>query len=155
VRVEVVAVRAEDAGAGVGRVGDLDLDAGQAALEEPLEELGAGRLGGRHALVVRALAAGERRLDHAVLVVAVDEVVVVVAGEEDEAPAPQPLRDQRQQAGGGVDRVGDRAEEEVEEVTEQDHLVDPVEGGGQPIEEELLAEQVAAGPGAEVRVGDG
>ncbi len=45
VRVEVVAVRAEDAAELVGRVGDLDLDPGQAPGEEGAEEAGA-RAGG-------------------------------------------------------------------------------------------------------------
>ena len=68
----------------------------------------------------------------------------MVAGEEDEALAGQLLGDQPQQARGGVDRVGDRAEEEVEEVAEQDHLVDAVEAGREALEEEVLAQQVAA-----------
>ena len=90
VRVEVVAVGAEDAGEAVGRVGDLDLHPGQARFEEALEEARAGRLAGRAAVRAQGLAAGQRRLEP-VLFVAVDEVVVVVAGEEDEALAGQLL----------------------------------------------------------------
>jgi hypothetical protein len=46
---------------------------------------------------VRRLATGQRRLE-AVLFVAVDEVVIVVAGEEDEALAGKTVGKQRQQA---------------------------------------------------------
>ena len=148
-RVEVVAVGAEDAGEGVGRVGDLDLDPRQAAFEEGAEVAGAdggGAVGG-------AVSLGQLRLEP-VLLVAVDEVVVVVAGEEDEPAAGHLLRDQRQQPVGGVDRFLDRAEEEVEEVAEEDQLIDVVQRRRQPLERELLAQQVAPGPGTEVRVGD-
>ena len=66
VRVEVVAVGAEDAGEAVGRVGDLDLHPGQPMLEKLLEEAGAGRLGRRHAVdpgaSPRASAASTTRL---------------------------------------------------------------------------------------------
>jgi len=40
------------------------------------------------------------------------------------------------------------------EVAEQDHLVDAVQGRREALEEEVLAQQVATGPGTEVRVGD-
>src|SRR6185312_7989099 len=88
VRIEVVAVGAEDTGKAVGRVGDLDLDPGQAVLEEALEEGRAGWLLDRGAVRTEGFAARQRRLQ-LVLFVAVDEVVVVVAGEEDEALAGQ------------------------------------------------------------------
>src|ERR1700710_1665101 len=141
-----VAMGAEDVAEAVGRVGDLDLDPGQAALEEFAEEDRAGREAG-------PVAGGQLRLQP-VLLVAVDEVVVVVAGGEDEAAADHLRGDQRQQAVGGLDRVVDRAEEEVEENAEEDQLVDAGELGRQPLEEELLAQQVTPGPGAEVGVGD-
>ena len=114
---------AEDAGEAVGRVGDLDLDPGQPAFEE-----GAGRRPGPAARIARCRSGrGARRRParlQPVLFVAVDEVVVVVAGEEDEALAGQLLGDQRSRPVEDVDRVADRAEEEVEEVAEEDQLVD-------------------------------
>ena len=155
-RVEVVAVGAEHAGELVGRVGDLDLDPRQAAAEEGAEEARAdmvGVIGGAAALRGRREPGGELRLEP-VLGVAVDEVVVVVAGEEDEPLAGQLLGDQAQQPVGGVDRLPDRAEEEVEEVAEEDQLVDPLQGRRQPFEEELLAQEIPPRPGAEVGVGD-
>jgi hypothetical protein len=84
VRVEIVAVGAEDVAATVAGIGDLDLDSRQAPL----------------------------------------------------------------------DRLLDRTEEEVEEVAEEDQLVDPLQRRCQPLEEELLTQQVPPGPGAEVGVGD-
>ncbi len=99
VRVEVVAVGAEDAAELVGGVGDLDLDPGQAALEEGLEEGRAGR-----GVAGRRRAPRQRRLQP-VLLVAVDQVVVVVAGEEDEPLPSQVLGDQPQQAVGRLDRL--------------------------------------------------
>ena len=86
VGVEVVPVGEEDVGEAVGRVGDLDLDPGQAALEEGAEVGGPGTEIG---LPGRA-PGGDRRLE-AVLGVAVDEMVVVVAGEEDQPLAAQLL----------------------------------------------------------------
>jgi hypothetical protein len=148
VGVEVVTVGAEDAAEAVGRVGDLDLERGQPAFEEGTEEAWAG--GGA---VRRGGPLGQPCLEP-VLFVAVDEVVVVVAGEEDEALAGQLGLDQVEQAAGSVDGVVDRAEEEVEEVAEEDQLVDVLQRRRQPFEEELLGEQVAPGPGAEVGVGD-
>ena len=78
----------------------------------------------------------------------------MVAGKEDEALAAQLGGDQAQQPGRGVDGLADRAEEEVEEVAEEDQLVDALELRLQPLEKEVLAQQVAPGPGAEVGVGD-
>ena len=80
--------------------------------------------------------------------------MVVVAGEEDEPLARQPLGDQPQQPVGGVDRLADRAEEEVEQVAEEDQLVDALQRRRQPLQEGLLAQQVPPRPGAEVGVGD-
>ena len=130
--IEVVAVGAEDAGEAVGRVGDLDLDPRQPPGEEGAEEAGAGLclvVAGKavgFGKVGRREAGGKLRLEP-VLGVAMDEVVVVVAGEEDESLAGQLLGDQAQQPVGGVDRVPDRAEEEVEEIAEEDQLVDPLQ----------------------------
>ncbi len=86
--IEVVAVGAEDAGELVGRVGDLDLHPRQLALEKGTEEIRPGGAAWRN-----RVAAGQRRLEP-VLLVAMDEVVVVVAGEEDEPLAGQLRRDQ-------------------------------------------------------------
>jgi len=86
VRIEVVPVGAEDAGEAVSRVGNLDLDAGQTAGKKGAEETRA--RGGR---VERRLAAQQRRPARrqlclkAVLDVAVNEVVIVVAGKEDQS----------------------------------------------------------------------
>ena len=123
--VEVVPVGAEHAGEAVGRVGDLDLHPGQAAGEEGAEVAGPGEPPNRRRLAAeqRRAPGGELRLEP-VLDVAVNEVVVVVAGEEDEPLAGQVLGDQAQQPVGRIDRVADRAEEEVEEVAEEDQLVD-------------------------------
>jgi hypothetical protein len=159
VRIEIVAVSAEDAGEAVGRVGDLDLDPRQAPGEEGAEEAGAGPglVVGGEALSFGEVgwreAGGKLRLEP-VLGVAMNEVMVVVAGEKDESLAGQLLGDQAQQPVGGVDRVPDRAEEEVEEVAKEDQLVDPLQLWRQPFEKHLLAQQVAPGPGPEVRVGD-
>jgi hypothetical protein len=89
-----------------------------------------------------------------VLVVAVDEMVVVVTGEEDQPPALQLRRNRRQQPISGIDRVVDRAKEEVEEVAEEDQLIDSLQRRRQPLEKELLCQQIAPRPGAEVGVGD-
>src|SRR4029077_17142785 len=62
VRVEVVAVGAEDTGEAVGRVGDLDLDPWHARPEEPLEEARAGRLVDRGAVGTEGFATRQRRL---------------------------------------------------------------------------------------------
>ena len=153
--VEVVAVGAEHAGEAVGRVGDLDLDAGQATGEEGAEEARPrrGGVGGRLTAQQRRPPGGELRLEP-VLEIAVDEVMVVVAGEEDQPLAAELGGDQVEQAGGSIDCLANRAEEEVEEIAEEDQLVDAVEPGRQPLEEELLTQQVAPGPGPEVGVGD-
>jgi hypothetical protein len=159
VRIEVVAMAAEDAGEAVGRVGDLDLDPRQPPGEEGAEEAGTGPglvVAGEavsFGKVGRREAGGKLRLEP-VLGVAMDQVMIVVASEEDESLAGQLLGDQPQQPVGGVDRVPDRAEEEVEEVAEEDQLVDSPQMRRQPFEERLLAQQVPPGPGAKVSVGD-
>ncbi len=141
-RIEVVTVSTEHAGEAVSRIGDLDLDSGQPPGKEGAEEAGAnpvGVIGGPAPLLRRRKPGRQLRLQP-VLGVAVDQVVVVVAGEEDEPLPRQLLGNQSQQAVGGIDGVADRTEEEVEEVAEKDQLVDPVQLRRQPFQKGLLAE---------------
>jgi hypothetical protein len=80
-------------------------------------------------------------------------VVVVITGEEDDSLAPQ-LALQEVEAPGLAEGVLHRREEEVEDVPQQDHLVDLVEPGLQPLQRVPVRQERITGPGAEVHVGD-
>ena len=62
--------------------------------------------------------------------------------------------EQREERVGGGEGVGDGGEEEVEEVAEDDQLVDRLELRGQALQGPVVAQEVVAGPGTEVGVGD-
>jgi hypothetical protein len=132
VRVQVVAVSQQDVADGIARVDDLRLDARQPPVEKSLEEVPVFR--GERPLQLLALhSAGHLRLDgrterpdH--------DVVVVITGEEDDSLAPQLALQEVEEAPGLAEGVLHRREEEVEDVPQQDHLVDLVEPGLQPLQ---------------------
>jgi hypothetical protein len=69
-------------------------------------------------------------------------MVIVVAGEKDQSLTGQALGNQAQQTIGRVDRLADGTEEKIEKVAEEDQLIDALQSRRQPLEEELLAQQV-------------
>ena len=147
VEVEIVAVGAENSGERVSGVADIDLDPVQTTLEKAAEEIDPTHLPGE---LVRRPSGRELELDQRLLL-ARDQMVIVVAGQEHEPLALELLANQVKQAVGGAECIPQRREQEVEHVTEEDHLVD-VEMWLEKRDRVGLAEDVLASPGAEMRV---
>src|SRR5262249_44135900 len=84
---------------------------------------------------------------------AADHVMVVIAGEEHEPLALQPQTHQREQSFRGFERFALRAEQQVEHVPEEDHLVD-IEVWLEQRQVVRIAEDVLPCPGAEMGVRD-
>ena len=145
-----MAVAADDVAHPMGRVLDPHLARGQPTFEEALE------------VVVRPQAGAEGgcvlpRREHLlgqVFELAGHDVAVVVAGQPHHALAAEPVREQAEERVGGRERVGHAREEEIEQVAEQDQLVDVLQMGREARKRPVVAEQVVAGPGAEVGVRD-
>ena len=130
VRVEVVAVAAQDVAELVGRIGDDALDARQPAVEEALEEVALRRERVRE----RGFVAGDHlQLDRGAEL-AHDDVVIVVSAGEDDALTRHLLRQEREESIRLRECVLHRGEQEVEQVAEQDQLVHVVERVADPVD---------------------
>lgn len=118
-------MRAQDPAEGVGRIAHFDLDSLQPALEEPAKPT----LPRELVLdLSRRTARGQAQVAD-VLSLLEDQVVIVVSGQEHEPPSLQALAQQVEQLISGRERVVHGAEEEIEQVPEEAHLVDARRGG--------------------------
>ena len=149
VEIEVVAVRAQDTRERVGRILDVDLHARRGGARGTRER----NLFDATPSTDPPAACRSRSRDPAVARPPWHYVVIVVAREEHEPLALEPLAQEGEQAVSRIERVLRACEQEVEHVAEKDHLVD-VEMGLEQGKVLRLAQDVLAGPCAEMGVGD-
>ena len=147
VEVQVVPVGAEHAGERVRRVADVDLDPVEPTFEKAVKEIDPAQLA---AELARRPAGRQLELDQRLLL-ASDQMMVVIARQEYEPLALELLAHHLEQPVGGAERVSQRREQEVEHVSEEDDLVD-VEVRLEERDRVPVAQDVLARPGAEVRV---
>ncbi len=146
VAVHVMAVR------GVDVVAQPDAGVGDAELgiSEQLGELGQG-LAGRQGAVLQPqgpLRQGDffqQRLG---------QPAIVIAGDEDDAPARHRLAQGREEGPGRLEHAGEGEVAQLEHVAEQDEAVGRGDLAEQHVADRRIARDVLAGTGAEVQVGD-
>ena len=150
--VEVVAVAEVDLADAVVRVCQLELDALELAVEVELGEVPVLVLEEPPGLVA-VDPPGDRVLGvlpqhpH-------DDVVVVVAGGEDDPLALELVPEEVEERLGLFEGALHQAELDVEDVAKEDELVDVVEQRGEPLAGERPGEHAVGGPGPEVEIGD-
>ena len=147
VAVEVVAVGRVDIVAQPDpRIGDLDRGAGELANQRRQ----------RRRLGLDALLEPERwlALEQASLEPGLDEMMVVVAGDDDQLPFGHGLGQLAQKWLGERERLIDRAVAQLDQIAEQDDAVARFERLEQRRAKRRAAQQVAASAGAEMKVGD-
>src|SRR3954447_18079497 len=129
----------------VVRIRHRDLDAFEHALEEQLRELRS---------YLRVVPAGRDSGLDVCAQRAQDQVMVVVAGDEDHALPLELLPYQLEERLRLLERPFHPSELDVEDVAEEDELVDVVEVWREPLARKRPGQQPVGGPGAEMEVGD-
>ena len=84
----------------------------------------------------------------------VEQVVVVVAGDDQNLGVAGGLGQVREERGGELERLAQRPVAQLDDVAEQDHSVGSLGRLEQRRSEALAAQQVVVGARAEVQVGD-
>jgi hypothetical protein len=81
-------------------------------------------------------------------------MVIVVSGHEDDFGPRDRLADHCEERGRPLQGLGDRPIAKLDDVPEQDKSLGSLEDGRQQLAEDRPPEQVVAGPGAEMEIGD-